>query len=63
MCGNVSGIDYSKVAPLVWHDGYCFQCGRRFSGDYPLRLLSIAGDRMFFCSYECLEGYRRSLQR
>ena len=61
MCDSVSGIDYQKVAPLVWYDGCCFQCARRFSRGYPLRLLNIAGDKMFFCSYECLEGYRKSL--
>ena len=60
MCSE-SGIDYRKVIPLTWHGGKCFRCANHFSQEYPLRLLNIAGDKMFFCSYGCLEEYRRSL--
>lgn len=58
---NVSGIDYSKIAPLVRYDGQCCRCQESLSVEYPLRLYNIAGDRMYFCSYACLEGYRASL--
>ncbi len=62
MCSS-SGIDYRNVAPLVWCDGYCVQCSKRVLGEYPLCLRNISGERMYFCSYKCLELYREALAK